>query len=54
MNRNGPVLAWCAAAYFLNPVCGDTMLRSSISEECANGTQSEHWCGAANQGLRLA
>jgi hypothetical protein len=47
MDRLGPVLAWCAAAVFVGPACGDAALRLAISEERANDTESECWCGAA-------
>jgi hypothetical protein len=48
MNRTGPVLALVRHRLFVDPACDGTALRSAISEECANGTQNEYWCGAAN------
>lgn len=51
MNRTGPVLAWCAAAVFVDLVCGDAVSRSSFSEERANDRENQHWCGAASEDL---
>jgi hypothetical protein len=53
MNRTGPVLAWCAAAVFVDLVCGDAVLRSSFSEERANLGENQHWCGAASEDLTM-
>lgn len=51
MNRTGPVLAWCAAAVFVDLVCGGAVLRYPFSEERANVGENQHWCGAASEAL---